>query len=96
MTEEELDAKRKTFKVFNFEVSDWHTYFVGSLMALVHNVCLLALAKAGVKYAKNILNGQMFDKAMSKAYTYSQMHLANGKVLDDLIPGKEIISHKFT
>lgn len=96
MSEEELDAKRKTFKVFNFEVNDWHTYFVGSLMALVHNVCLLALAKAGVKYAKNILNGQMFDKAMSKVYTYSQMHLANGKVLDALIPGKEIISHKFT
>ena len=96
MGEEELDAKRKTFKVFNFEVSDWHTYFVGSLMVLVHNVCLLALAKAGVKYAMNIINGQMFDKAMSKVYTYSQMHLANGKILDALIPGKEIISHKFT
>lgn len=64
----------------------------------MHNahVCLTGLAKAGVQYAKNILNGQLFDKAMREAYSYAQVHLANGKVLDALIPGKEIISHKFT
>ena len=33
---------------------------------------------------------------MREAYSYAQVHLANGKVLDALIPGKEIISHKFT
>lgn len=25
-------------KVYNFEVADWHTYFVGALKWLVHNV----------------------------------------------------------
>lgn len=85
-------------KVFNFEVEGWHTYFVGILAWLVHNAhaCLTSLAKAGVQYAKNILNGQLFDKAMREAYTYAQVHLANGKILDALIPGKEIISHKFS
>lgn len=85
-------------KVYNFEVEGWHTYFVGLLALLVHNaiVCLRNLAAAGVKYAKNILNGQLFDKAMREAYEYVQIKMVNGKVLDVLVPGKEIISHKFT
>ena len=86
-------------KVYNFEVEDWHTYFVGKLMWLVHNakICLRDMAKAGVKYAKNILNGKMFDKAMQKAYgtSNSQIKMANGKFLD-VLTNKEIISHKFT
>lgn len=85
--------------VYNFEVEDFSTYFVGKLKWLVHNakVCLVALAKAGVKYAKNILNGQMFDKAMRKAYgaANSQIKMANGKILD-VLTNKELISHKFT
>ena len=85
-------------KVYNFEVAGWHTYFVGAWQWLVHNatVCFADLAKAGVKYAKNILNGQLFDKAMRQAYEYVQIKMTNGKVLDALVPGKEIISHKYT
>ena len=83
-------------KVYNFEVEGWHTYFIGWWMVLVHNWCLLMKAKAGIKYAKDILNGQLFDKAMRKAYKYSQIKLSNKKVLDVLVPGKEIISHKYT
>ncbi len=85
--------------VYNFEVKDYHTYFVGKLKWLVHNakVCLVALAKAGVTYAKNILNGQMFDKAMRKAYgaANSQIKMVNGKVLD-VLKNNQLISHKFT
>lgn len=25
--------------VYNFEVADWHTYYVGQLSVLVHNMC---------------------------------------------------------
>ena len=86
-------------KVYNFEVADWHTYFVGALLWLVHNakVCLNNLAKNGVKWAKNILNGQMFDKIMRKAYgkLNTQIHLVNGKILD-AITSNSFISHKFT
>lgn len=85
--------------VYNFEVEDFSTYFVGKLKWLVHNakVCLVALAKAGVKYAKNILNGQMFDKAMREAYgaASSQIKMANGKILD-VLKNNQLISHKFT
>ncbi len=85
--------------VYNFEVEDFSTYFVGALMWLVHNakVCLVGLAEAGVKYAKNILNGKLFDKAMRKAYgaVNAQIKLANGKFVD-VIKNNELISHKFT
>ena len=68
-------------------------------MWLVHNakICMSALAKAGVKYAKNLLNGKLFDKAMRKAYgaSNSQIKLVNGKVAD-VIKNNELISHKFT
>ncbi|WP_131539878.1 polymorphic toxin-type HINT domain-containing protein [Pedobacter nototheniae] len=91
----EQPYKRTT--VYNIEVQGWHTFFIGLLWLLVHNgACLYQLAKAGVQWAKNILNGQLFDKAMSKVYALSQVHLANGKVLDAMVAGKEIISHKFT
>ena len=91
----EQPYKRTT--VYNIEVQGWHTFFIGLLWLLVHNgACLYQLAKAGVQWAKNILNGQLFDKAMSKVYALSQIHLANGKVLDAMVAGKEIISHKFT
>jgi hypothetical protein len=85
-------------KVYNFEVADWHTYFVGWWMVLVHNslkVCLRELAEAGVQYAKNILNGNLFDKAMQQAYDLTQIRMANKKVLDAMTES-EIISHKFT
>ncbi len=31
----------KAIKVYNFEVADYHTYFVGDASVLVHNVCLV-------------------------------------------------------
>ena len=42
------------------------------------------------------MNGNLFDKAMKEAYEYTQIHMANGKVLDAFVPDVEIVSHKFT
>ena len=45
--------------VYNFEVADWHTYFVGNDSVLVHNQCARDFAKAArkskdvIKYLKN-------------------------------------------
>lgn len=36
--------------VYNFEVEDWHTYFVGSNKILVHNKC--SLTKINDNYLK--------------------------------------------
>lgn len=46
-------------KVFNFEVGDWHTYFVGILEILVHNnsqKCLTALMRELVEFTSKKYN----------------------------------------
>lgn len=30
----------ESVKVYNFEVEDFHTYYVGKISVLVHNVCM--------------------------------------------------------
>ncbi len=35
----EIEEFKNPVKVYNFEVEDWHTYFVSSLGVLVHNLC---------------------------------------------------------
>lgn len=59
-----VEFKYEPKKVYNFEVGDWHTYFVGTLAWLVHNVCLPVLARGGVEYAQRILKGIKFNKTM--------------------------------
>ena len=56
----------KPRKVYNFEVSNWHTYFVGALQWLVHNACLRKLAQEGVEYVRRILRGIKFNEIMAK------------------------------
>ena len=46
---EKLD---KPVKVYNFEVADWHTYFVSDIGVLVHNTCMME--NEGVRQADNI------------------------------------------
>lgn len=48
---DEIKTERleKPVKVYNFEVDDWHTYFVSEIGVLVHNAC-------GVEF-ENIKNG---------------------------------------
>ena len=87
--------------VLNFEVADWHTYLVSWWMFVVHNtkVCLLDLAKAGVKYAQEILKGNRFNQIMEKRLTdgVHELWLKDMKArLDTYIPNKQIISRKAT
>jgi hypothetical protein len=35
-----IEIRHGQFTVHNFEVEDWHTYFVGKIQALVHNECV--------------------------------------------------------
>ncbi|GAL82652.1 probable hemagglutinin-related protein [Algibacter lectus] len=88
-----------TKKVYNFEVADWHTYFVGAWEWLVHNACLFTLARNGVKYAQDILRGIRFNKIMEKRLVDGIHELWTKGMksrLDTLIPGKAIISRKAT
>ena len=37
----------KPIQVYNFEVEDFHTYYVGSVCVLVHNVCAKSKGRSG-------------------------------------------------
>ena len=49
VTDISIELLDSPIKVYNFEVEDWHTYFVGSEKILVHNMC----AKEFIKSPKN-------------------------------------------
>ncbi|WP_062052660.1 polymorphic toxin-type HINT domain-containing protein [Aquimarina longa] len=87
-------------KVYNFEVADWHTYFVGVYQWLVHNyTCLKTMAKAGQKWAQNLLKGIRFDQLMKKQMTDAvhEVWLKGMKArVDAIVAGKYIISRKAT
>ena len=51
---EELD---KPVKVYNFEVEDWHTYFVSDIGVLVHNKCWVGAEGAGNTNSRVALPG---------------------------------------
>ena len=87
--------------VYNLEVAPWHTYLVSWWMFVVHNatVCLLTLARDGVKYAQDILKGNRFNKIMEKRLSEGvhELWLKGMKArLDTYIPNKKIISRKAT
>jgi hypothetical protein len=49
----DLEPQDQPVKVYNFEVPDWHNYFVGMWMMLVHNAC-----ENGAKKVYGILKGE--------------------------------------
>ena len=105
--EEDIEIKDVKFsyrprKVYNFEVSNWHTYFVGALQWLVHNACLTELARKGIEYAQRILRGIKFNKVMVKKLGKKEfaheVWLEGMKRRVDTVAknGKKVISRKAT
>ena len=60
-------ALDETITVYNFEVEDYHTYFVGDIGFLVHNVCDELLAQGAVRAKANALKNSVitYDEAMA-------------------------------
>lgn len=91
----------KAKKVFNFEVAEWHTYFVGTLAWLVHNArpCLDKI-KNLPEWLQHIQKGNYFNFIREQNYKrlggFNEVVLSSGKRLDSYIPNKEIVSRKFT
>ncbi len=58
-------------KVYNFEVEDFHTYYVGDSGVLVHNKCInteiTTTRKEGIKYGKEFL-GEGYTKVGKGRY----------------------------
>ena len=105
--EEDIEIKDVKFsyrprKVYNFEVSNWHTYFVGALQWLVHNACLKELARKGIEYARRILRGIKFNKVMvkklgKKEFAHEVWLEGMKRRVDTVMKnGKKVISRKAT
>ena len=68
-----VEFLRNPVEVYNFEVEDWHTYFVGKNNVLVHNKCSLTkiqdsyLKKKGLN-AHRIKYETLHDKAKISRY----------------------------
>jgi hypothetical protein len=57
---EKLD---ETIKVYNFEVEDWHTYYVSSLQLLVHNTCKTDVFRGGNSFKVRLGVDVKIDKS---------------------------------
>lgn len=82
------EKKAQTAKVYNFEVADFHTYFVGSSGVWVHNSCtaeLIALDHSCDKHVSNL--GEFLDLDIitkQQFVDHIDRVLENGEVLDNL------------
>lgn len=78
--------------VYNIEVEDWHTYFVGDLWFLVHNaVCLakvLEEIKAGVKNLREIMLGRTPGKASLTGRKVIERMESEGRIMRDAKTGE--------
>ena len=79
---EQLD---KAVKVYNFEVEDWHTYFVCEEAVLVHNTC--AAPYGHLKDSKYVGKGKSFTAAQKKKIIKENMK-KNGGVVRSVLSGK--------
>ena len=64
--------------VYNFEVADWHTYFVGNTSILVHNMC----AKEFVRSPKNAK--QVLKYLKEQGFTVASQNGSHIKLTDGL------------
>ncbi|EKQ57371.1 peptidoglycan-binding protein, partial [Clostridium sp. Maddingley MBC34-26] len=82
VSKEKLD---KAIKVYNFEVSDWHTYFVSDAGVFVHNVCKANPSTQGAGKAPDYIkdNRVPLDKETvlsSKDYTKTNIKVKGAQV----------------
>uniref|UniRef100_UPI0024A7176A polymorphic toxin-type HINT domain-containing protein n=1 Tax=Pelagibius sp. Alg239-R121 TaxID=2993448 RepID=UPI0024A7176A len=61
-----MSLRAGTFSAYNFEVADFHTYFVGDDGAWVHNDCWTSVSFKGL--AKNRALGSLTDAELNKAF----------------------------
>ena len=61
VTEMEKKSLAKPIKVYNFEVEDWHTYFVSKGNVLVHNKAMSYVPKNIDKIKDSFLKRLGFD-----------------------------------
>ena len=83
ITVENIHLLDTTVAVYNFEVSDFHTYFVGNQSIWVHN------ANCGPTLIKKAANGGLFDELEITTFKTARL------VSKDFMTGHHIPSQKF-
>lgn len=82
-------------QVFNFEVSDFHTYFVGTVPVLVHNTCGVKNTpdqNAVIQLAKSNKKGISMDDAETLVKWAQEYNLPGNPRIDLGHPGRGVIS----
>lgn len=77
----ELEILKNPQKVFNFEVEDYHTYYVGKNSILVHNTCIKDFLKSPKKYkdVEKLLKKYGFEKIRQKGSHVTFKDAISGK-----------------
>lgn len=72
-------------KVYNFEVAELHTYFVGVWEWLVHNAqpCFKTMARESQKWFQNIMRGRSFNMVMNN-FTRELAELSGKNFADEV------------
>lgn len=99
---------KKSVKVYNFEVSDWHNYFVSDSKVLVHNACSLPKDMSPVGAGRRgAFNAAKSELGIPRAQQPLKV-LPNINRRGDLVPGKvydfgngkmirdDVIEHSFS
>ncbi len=99
---QKIDFAYTPKEVFNFEVEEWHNYFVGDWEWLVHNTsrpCIMRVDNLP-PYLARMEKGRYFNYIRESFYRrmngFNEVALSKGNRLDSYIPGKEIVSRKWT
>ena len=81
-------------RVYNFEVEDFHTYFVGDSSVLVHNTCSLKIGNVKNKVTYNSRRAAFRDTKRKMGIPVSQQPIKTSKATNKLgkrIPGRDYI-----
>ena len=81
-------------RVYNFEVEDFHTYFVGDSSVLVHNTCSLKTGNVKNKVTYNSRRAAFRDTKRKMGIPVSQQPIKTSKATNKLgkrIPGRDYI-----
>lgn len=89
----EIEVLDEPVFVYNFEVEDWHTYFVGELSILVHNMCEVADGSnySNLVDSNSVGAGKRFTSAQ-KAKIIQQNMERNGGVIKSDMSGETLVS----
>lgn len=88
ITKVEIEKLKKKVKVYNFRVTDWHTYFVSNIEVLVHNA---NYNPDGQTQSANNLSNQNKEQLLKSKQSYEDLIKEHQTKLEEYI--KDLYAH---